>query len=329
MKKTVFISSTFRDLKECRRKVWETLEEYNVNIRGMEKFGARTQNSLKTSLAEVESSDIYLGIIAFRLGSIDKKSGKSITQIEYEKANELQKVILIYMMDEENSQSYIKNIDLDEKHEKLKVFKSILKENHTIDTFINEEDLIEKLKRRFNQLLSKKEKLNEIQINEYDNSKNIIDKFILLPKLFSGKEIKIKIKLIEDPFPASSNICEEFNLNFGGTLGYKINIILPKINENPFQYIFITKDLVGDILKINNKNKIEVYAKILFSKNTIDKYRANFIKKEVSFFPAATASKLSFFDSIYGKSLYEAYTETIEGEGSIILLLTKILKNDY
>ncbi|GAH56677.1 unnamed protein product [marine sediment metagenome] len=171
MKKTVFISSTFRDLKECRRKVWETLEEYNVNIRGMEKFGARTQNSLKTSLAEVESSDIYLGIIAFRLGSIDKKSGKSITQIEYEKANELQKVILIYMMDEENSQSYIKNIDLDEKHEKLKVFKSILKENHTIDTFINEEDLIEKLKRRFNQLLSKKEKLNEIQINEYDNSK--------------------------------------------------------------------------------------------------------------------------------------------------------------
>lgn len=127
MKKTVFISSTFRDLKECRRKVWDALEEYNVNIRGMEKFGARTQNSLRTSLAEVEASDIYLGIIAFRLGSIDKKSGKSITQIEYEKANELQKDIVIYILDEENSKSYIKDIDFDENHEKLKVFKSVFK----------------------------------------------------------------------------------------------------------------------------------------------------------------------------------------------------------
>jgi len=327
MKKTVFISSTFRDLKECRRKVWETLEEYNVNIRGMEKFGARTQNSLRTSLAEVESSDIYLGIIAFRLGSIDKKSGKSITQIEYEKANELQKDILIYIMDEENSKSYIKDIDFNENHEKLKVFKSVLKENHTIDTFINEDDLIEKLKRRFNELLSKKEKITESQISEYDNSKSIIDKFILLPKLFSGKEIKIKIKLTEDPFPASSSICEEFNLEFGSTLGYEINIILPKVNKNTFQFIFITEDLVGDILKINNKNEIEIYAKILFSKNSIDKYRANFIKKEVVHSLATSASPL--FDNIYGKNIFEPYTETVEGEGSIILLLTKILKKDY
>ena len=327
MKKTVFISSTFRDLKECRRKVWETLEEYNVNIRGMEKFGARTQNSLRTSLAEVESSDIYLGIIAFRLGSIDKKSGKSITQIEYEKANELQKDILIYIMDEENSKSYIKDIDFNENHEKLKVFKSVLKENHTIDTFINEDDLIEKLKRRFNELLSKKEKITESQISEYDNSKSIIDKFILLPKLFSGKEIKIKIKLTEDPFPASSSICEEFNLEFGSTLGYEINIILPKVNKNTFQFIFITEDLVGDILKINNKNEIEIYAKILFSKNSIDKYRANFIKKEVVHSLATSASPL--FGNIYGKNIFEPYTETVEGEGSIILLLTKILKKDY
>lgn len=327
MKKTVFISSTFRDLKECRRKVWDALEEYNVNIRGMEKFGARTQNSLRTSLAEVESSDIYLGIIAFRLGSIDKKSGKSITQIEYEKANELQKDILIYIMDEENSKSYIKDIDFNKNHEKLKVFKSVLKENHTIDTFINEDDLIEKLKRRFNEILSKKEKITESQISEYDNSKSIIDKFILLPKLFSGKEIKIKIKLSEDPFPASSSVCEEFNLEFGSTLGYGINIILPKVNKNTFQFIFITEDLVGDILKINNKNEIEIYAKILFSKNSIDKYRANFIKKEVVYSLATSASPL--FDNIYGKNIFEPYTETVEGEGSIILLLSKIIKKDY
>lgn len=135
---------------------------------------------------------------------------------------------------------------------------------------------------------------------------------------------------MEDPFPASSSICEEFNLKFGSTLGYEINIILPEINKNTFQFIFISEDLVGDILKINNKNEIEVYAKILFSKNSIDKYRANFIKKEVIHYPAASAaSVLPFFDNIYGKNLFETYIETVKGEGSIILLLTKILKKDY
>jgi len=326
MKKTVFISSTFRDLKDCRRKVWDTLEEYNVNVRGMEKFGARTEKPLETSLAELETSDIYLGIIAFRLGSIDKKSGKSITQIEYERAYELQKEILIYMMDE-NSKVYFKNIDRGKNYEKLEAFKSILDKNHTRDTFVDEDDLIDKLRRRFNELLSKKEKLIETQINEYDNSKSIINKFLLLPKLYSGKEIKIKIKLIEDPFPASNNVCEEFNLNFGSTLGYNIKIILPKINENPFQYIFITEDLVEDILKINNKNEIEVYAKILFSEKNIDKYKASFITKELSYIPGATS--VSILDNINWKKLYQMHTEIIEGEGSIVLLLTKILKNDH
>lgn len=320
MKKTVFISSTFRDLKVCRRKVWDTLGEYNVNIRGMEKFGARTEKPLETSLAELEISDIYLGIIAFRLGSIDKKSGKSITQIEYERAYELQKDILIYMWDE-NSKIYFKNIDHGEKYEKLKAFKSILEENHTRDTFVDEDDLIDKLKRRFNELLSKKEKLTETQINEYDNSKSIVNKFLLLPKLYSGKEIKIKIKLIKDPFPASNRVCEEFNLNFGSTLGYNIKIILPKINENPFQHIFITEDLVEDILKINNKNEIEVYTKILFSGNSIDEYEANFITRTVTYIPELTipyTTQRKFTDMLT--------TKIIKGEGSIILLLTKILK---
>lgn len=327
MKKTVFISSTFMDLKDCRRKVWDTLEDYNVNIRGMEKFGARTEKPLKTSIAELEVSDIYLGIIAFRLGSIDKKSGKSITQIEYERACELKKVILIYLMDEDNSKIYVKNMDRGEKYKKLEAFKSILKENHTCDKFIDEDDLIEKLKRRFDELLSKKEELNGIQIDEYDNSKNIINKFILLPKLFSGKEIKIKIKLIEDPFPASNRVCEEFNLNFGYTLGYNIKVILPKINENPFQYIFITEHLAEDVLKLNNINEIEAYAKVLFSEKNIDKYKASFITKELSYIPGATS--VSIFDNINWKKLYQTHTEIIEGEGSTILLLTKILKSDH
>jgi hypothetical protein len=39
MKKTVFISSTYVDLKEERKKVWESLEKFDVAVKGMEQFG--------------------------------------------------------------------------------------------------------------------------------------------------------------------------------------------------------------------------------------------------------------------------------------------------
>jgi hypothetical protein len=60
---------------------------------------------LETCLAEVEQSDIYIGIISFRLGSIKTNTGKSFTQLEYEKALDLKKDILIYLRDERNSKN--------------------------------------------------------------------------------------------------------------------------------------------------------------------------------------------------------------------------------
>ena len=113
MNKTVFISSTFIDLKEERKGIWELLKKYDVLVRGMEQFGARKEDSLTTCITEVEQADIYVGIIGYRLGTIDKKSGKSYTQLEYDKANELGKEILIYLIDDELSKISPKYIEFD------------------------------------------------------------------------------------------------------------------------------------------------------------------------------------------------------------------------
>ena len=80
IKKTVFISSTFVDLKEERKKVWGSLENFDVIIKGMEQFGARTSNPLSTCISEVEQSDIYVGIIGMRYGSEEPNSGKSYSR---------------------------------------------------------------------------------------------------------------------------------------------------------------------------------------------------------------------------------------------------------
>ena len=43
-KPNIFISSTFSDLIEHRKHIWITLEKFNVNIFGIEKFDARKED---------------------------------------------------------------------------------------------------------------------------------------------------------------------------------------------------------------------------------------------------------------------------------------------
>jgi hypothetical protein len=146
MRKTVFVSSTFLDLAEHRHAIWDLLSTFDVNVRGMEAFGARTETSIETCLAEVEQSDVYIGLIGFRLGSIDESSGKSFTQCEYERARELNLKILIYLRDEDCTLRP-KDMDLETMpRERLLSFKRKLLENHTVDKFDGSADLITKLK---------------------------------------------------------------------------------------------------------------------------------------------------------------------------------------
>lgn len=108
----------------------------------MEKFGARPAAPLQTCLAEVEQSDVYVGIVAFRTGSIQGLSGKSFTQLEYEHALQLRKEILIYLADEQLTKVRYTDIDVDlSLREKLGAFKGVLRERHTVDTLTTPDDL--------------------------------------------------------------------------------------------------------------------------------------------------------------------------------------------
>lgn len=148
MKKTVFISSTYRDLKEYRTEVWDTLERFNLKVLGMEKFGAKSTNALETCLEQVRKSDTYLGIIGMVYGSVDSKTGKSYTQLEYEEAVKYNKEILIYLIDNQEASLKLKHVDF-VNHDKLIEFKKILKDNHTVDFFSNPNQLGELVNKVF------------------------------------------------------------------------------------------------------------------------------------------------------------------------------------
>lgn len=273
MKRTVFISSTFHDLKEVRARVWNSLEQFDVLIKGMERFGARKDNPLTTCLSEVEKSDIFVGIVGFRYGSIDPNTKKSFSHLEYEKAIETDCNILIYIADDEKFKITSNLIQYDTK-EKLDTFKEILRNRHTVDTFADEVDLIDKLNRRFRELLTPKSDTSIV--DEYDNTKKLLELFFLMPGEYSGREIKLKIIFKDTPQPASKGLCRNYNLEFGKTVIDKISVILPKFDFENFSNIIIEQDLIHQYLSLEKNKEYEIYANVMFNDEKTKSLTTNF-----------------------------------------------------
>jgi hypothetical protein len=320
MKKTVFISSTFLDLQEERKEIWNALKKFNVIVKGMEEFGARPEDSLTTCLNEVEQADIYIGIVGVRFGSIDKTTNKSYTQLEYEKALESKKPVLIYLIDTDNAKVIPSHIDI-ANQEKLNIFKDKLKENHTIDFFKGSNDLVDKLNRQFKKYLN--EKKDEFEsTNEFEQSIKIIKGFFLTPKLYTGKELKLRIKKIGEPFPASHEVCSKFGMDYGCTIGCKINIEKPELNKNLYNFstIFIEYKQIDNFLELDKENNHDIYARILFHDEKLSNLKTTFmdLKYEVMIDPPD-----DYYD-VEPPDPYATYTKYEKGEGQVILILKEI-----
>ncbi|MCE5320644.1 MAG: DUF4062 domain-containing protein [Bacteroidales bacterium] len=333
MKKNVFISSTYLDLIDYRKAIWELLEKYKVNVKGMEAFGARKETPLETCLNEVNQSDIYVGIIAHRFGSIDVVSGKSFTQLEYERAITENKEILIYIINDDIKVA-IEDIDFGDKRDKLLNFKSYLKEKHTVDTFTTPENLVTKLKSRFDELLVENPNI-ESSDHDYELSKNVIDRFTILPKMFSDRDVRITIEFKGDAFPLSREICSAFGFIYGKTIGVPINISKPEIKNNIINSLIIEEKDIELYFSRKDEPKIEIIARLLFSDKRIDQDKGQFFDRKTvvyeenpNYNPSIpsydTYSMLSALSLTKNPRYFET-TQVIKGEGKAILVLKSIV----
>ncbi|HKD80734.1 MAG TPA: DUF4062 domain-containing protein [Candidatus Angelobacter sp.] len=82
----VFVSSTFSDLRDERQAAVEAILSAGHIPAGMELFAAGDESQMEVIKQWIDESDVYLLILGGRYGSIELKSGKSYTQLEYEYA---------------------------------------------------------------------------------------------------------------------------------------------------------------------------------------------------------------------------------------------------
>ena len=99
MKYQIFISSTYEDLKDERRKVRDAILEAMHFPVGMELFGAADETAWKVIERTIDDSDYYVLILGNRYGS-ETNEGISYTQKEYMYARSKGIPVLAFQIDE-------------------------------------------------------------------------------------------------------------------------------------------------------------------------------------------------------------------------------------
>ncbi len=152
----IFVSSTYLDLKDHRKAVEEAINERGHKFLGMEYLGALDAEPTKACLEMVEECDLFIGIYAWRYGSTTDNSPFSITEQEYQYAEELKKPRICYLVDE-NFAWPPKFIEKGAGADKLEQFKRSIDKDRVRDTFQDPKDLKSKFVRDFGKWLEGKQ----------------------------------------------------------------------------------------------------------------------------------------------------------------------------
>jgi hypothetical protein len=103
---TIYLSSTYEDLKDYRGAVFQALRQVGYDVKAMEDYVAADKRPVDKCLDDVAKADIYVGLFAFRYGYVPppehgNPDGLSITELEFRHAQKLGKPCLAFAVSED------------------------------------------------------------------------------------------------------------------------------------------------------------------------------------------------------------------------------------
>ncbi len=144
----IFISSTYEDLKEERKKVQDViLAMYQFPI-GMEMFSAADEDQWEIIRETIDSSDYYVLIIGHRYGSVIEEgeyAGISYTHREFRYALEQKIPVLAFLIDDCVAVTPKKMEQDADGKEKLERFKDEVKSGRMVQWWTSKDDLANKV----------------------------------------------------------------------------------------------------------------------------------------------------------------------------------------
>lgn len=198
----VFVSSTWEDMQSYREAVRGALNKAGCIPCGMERFSASAQSPLETCFEELKKSQLYICILGMRYGSIDKESGKSYTELEYEKAKELNLPILAFLIDEEKAVFKKKDLDSEDmaiKMSKLEEFKKKIKDSKEVTCafFDSPATLSDLVFRSITAEIKRRLGINTLTNDEketYIDGAQLYRKFVRRPRKYKNNVVTLRVR---------------------------------------------------------------------------------------------------------------------------------------
>ena len=264
---TVFLSSTFKDLVEHRQKVIECLHRLRTGINAMEFFCASKDEPRTQCLKKVQESNLYVGIIGVRYGSVDPKTGLSYTEEEYNEAAKCGIDSLLFLIDE--GCPLIRPQDIDyENYSKLNQFKARIVKEHSVDRFTTPDNLAMKVGTSIMQYIHSDDTLAakhsidpEIQEAMQPTSElthhQLLRRFHLFPERWTG----IRFNAILENFDCYGNVrppCKTDDIE-PSQEGVELVCLPWTIDDSEFHSItiFAEGELVYQLLDLESPARIE------------------------------------------------------------------------
>lgn len=138
----VFISSTYSDLRGYREAVASALKRLTLIPVRLEDFGASDHPPVEAALHAIDSSDIVVVLVAWRLGYVPPERDKSLVELEYERALAAGKPTLCFLVDEDQPWP---PSQIDSDYSRVTRFRDRLLAQHIVSTFTTPEDLAAKV----------------------------------------------------------------------------------------------------------------------------------------------------------------------------------------
>ena len=140
----IFISSTYKDLKEQRQKVIDTIIKMQYLPVGMEMFNASSDSQWKIITDTIDDCDYYVLILGKRYGSLIQNGsdkGLSYTEREFRYAKKYGIPYLAFIISDD-ADVKASNVESDPaKLESLNKFKKLVEENGTVNYWKNADEL--------------------------------------------------------------------------------------------------------------------------------------------------------------------------------------------
>ena len=163
-KYTVFLSSTYDDLREERREVIHALLEMDCIPCSMETFPADDDEQFEFIKSIIEECDYYILIIAGRYGSVGK-NGKSYTEMEYRYAKKKGIPILTFIHSDIGSLSFDKSEKNETNRKKLKSFMEYASKDKMAKFWNGKEDLAGKVSRAMISIIKRHPAIGWVRAN--------------------------------------------------------------------------------------------------------------------------------------------------------------------